>query len=252
MDIASKDLMGTAKPYFIYPGYAFVAYPNRDSTPYKERYSIPEAETIVRGTLRYQGFPQFIRVLVEIGFLEDTAQDILSTPISWREATKNVVDAVSSSTADLEKAIVSKATFDSPEDQKRIISGLRWIGLFSDEKITPRGNPLDTLCATLEKKMQFEEGERDLVMLQHKFEIEHKDGSRETRTSTLVEYGDPKGYSAMAKLVGVPCAVAVKQVLDGTLSEKGVLAPMTTKINDPLIKELKEKYGIYMVEKTVS
>jgi saccharopine dehydrogenase (NADP+, L-glutamate forming) len=28
------------------------------------------------------------------------------------------------------------------------------------------GNPLDTLCATLEKKMQFEEGERDLVMLQ--------------------------------------------------------------------------------------
>lgn len=244
--------MGTAKPYFIYPGYAFVAYPNRDSTPYKERYSIPEAETIVRGTLRYQGFPQFIRVLVEIGFLEDTAQDILSTPISWREATKNVVDAVSSSTADLEKAIVSKATFDSPEDQKRIISGLRWIGLFSDEKITPRGNPLDTLCATLEKKMQFEEGERDLVMLQHKFEIEHKDGSRETRTSTLVEYGDPKGYSAMAKLVGVPCAVAVKQVLDGTLSEKGVLAPMTTKINDPLIKELKEKYGIYMVEKTVS
>lgn len=31
---------------------------------------------------------------------------------------------------------------------------------FSSEKITPRGNPLDTLCATLEKKMQFEEGER--------------------------------------------------------------------------------------------
>jgi saccharopine dehydrogenase (NADP+, L-glutamate forming) len=53
MDIASKDLMGTAKPYFIYPGYAFVAYPNRDSTPYKERYNIPEAQTIIRGTLRY-------------------------------------------------------------------------------------------------------------------------------------------------------------------------------------------------------
>src|ERR1700761_7103281 len=51
---AGKDLMGTAKPYFIYPGYAFVAYPNRDSTTYKERYSIPEAQTVVRGTLRYQ------------------------------------------------------------------------------------------------------------------------------------------------------------------------------------------------------
>ena len=76
--------------------------------------------------------------------------------------------------------------------------------------------------------MQYEEGERgkflsfprvprnakltdtDLVMLQHKFEIENKDGSRETRTSTLCEYGAPTGsggYSAMAKLVGLPCAV---------------------------------------------
>ena len=40
--------------------------------------------------------------------------------------------------------------------------------------------------------------------------------------------------------VGIPCAVAVKQVLDGTLAEKGVLAPMNSKVNDPLIKELKE------------
>lgn len=243
--------MGTAKPYFIYPGFAFVAYPNRDSTPYKERYNIPEAQTIVRGTLRYQGFPQFIRVLVEIGFLEDTAQQSLDSPIAWKEATKNVVGASSSSASDLEAAIVSKATFDSPEDKDRILSGLRWIGMFSDEKVIPRGNPLDTLCATLEKKMQFEEGERDLVMLQHRFGIENKDGSKEKRTSTLVEYGDPKGYSAMAKLVGVPCAVAVKQVLNGTLSERGVLAPMSSKINDPIMKELKEKYGIEMVEKTV-
>jgi len=38
------------------------------------------------------------------------------------------------------------------------------VGIFSDSKITPKGNPLDTLCATLEEKMQFEEGERDLVV----------------------------------------------------------------------------------------
>ncbi|TEA17536.1 Saccharopine dehydrogenase [Colletotrichum sidae] len=252
VDVASKDLMGTAKPYFIYPGYAFVAYPNRDSTPYKERYNIPEAETIVRGTLRYQGFPQFIKVLVDIGFLDDASQQALSSPIAWKEATNAVVGASSSNQSDLEAAILSKATFQSPEEEQRILSGLRWIGVFSDEQITPRGNPLDTLCATLEKKMQFEEGERDFVMLQHKFEIEHKDGSRETRTSTLAEYGEPKGYSAMAKLVGVPCGVAVKQVLNGTISERGILAPMNSKINDALIKELKEKYGIFLIEKTLS
>lgn len=55
----------------------------------------------------------------------------------------------------------------------------------------------------------------------------------------------------MAKLVGVPCAVAVKQVLNGALSERGVIAPMTSKINDPLIKELKEDYGIECIEKTL-
>ena len=36
---------------------------------------------------------------------------------------------------------------------------------------------------------------------------------------------------------------AVKQVLNGTISDKGILAPMNSKINDPLMKELKEKYG---------
>jgi len=251
-EVAGKDLMNTAKPYFIYPGFAFVAYPNRDSTPYKERYAIPEAQTIVRGTLRYQGFPQFIKVLVDIGFFEDAPLDILSRPVPWKEATQAVIGAPSSSAADLEATILAKATFESDEDKQRILSGLRWIGLFSDEPVTPKGNPLDTLCATLERKMQYEEGERDLVVLQHKFEIEHKDGSRETRTSTLVEYGDPKGYSAMAKLVGVPCGVAVKQVLSGQLQDKGILAPTNSKINEPLMKELKEKYGITMVEKTIS
>lgn len=252
VDIESKDLMATAKPYFIYPGYAFVAYPNRDSTPYKERYNIPEAQTIIRGTLRYQGFPEFIKVLVDMGFLSDAPASYLDKEISWKEATQQILAAKSASESDLETAIKSKATFNSPEEEERILAGLKWVGIFSDEKIIPRGNPLDTLCATLEKKMQFEDGERDFVMLQHKFEIEHKDGRKETRTSTLCEYGDPKGYSAMAKTVGVPCGVAVKKVLDGTISEKGVLAPMSSKINNPIMKELKEKYGITMVEKTIS
>jgi len=99
--------------------------------------------------------------------------------------------------------------------------------------------------------MQYEAGERDFVMLQHKFEIEHANGKKEVRTSTLCEYGDPKGYSAMAKLVGVPCAVAVLQVLEGKIKEKGILAPVTADLSEPLRIELKEKYGIEMIEKTV-
>ncbi|OJJ49451.1 hypothetical protein ASPZODRAFT_150337 [Penicilliopsis zonata CBS 506.65] len=249
--VEGPELMATAKPYFIYPGFAFVAYPNRDSTPYRERYNIPEAQTIVRGTLRYQGFPEMIKVLVDMGFLDDTPADFLTKPIAWKEATRQILSATSASEKDLQWAIASKTGFSDNEERNRLLAGLRWIGLFSDELITPRGNPLDTLCATLEQKMQYAPHERDLVMLQHRFEIEHADGATETRTSTLCEYGVPGGYSAMAKTVGVPCGVAVKLVLDGTISQKGVVAPMSWDVCEPLIKTLKDDYGIEMIEKTL-
>ncbi|CAK7893505.1 hypothetical protein CAAN1_22S00716 [[Candida] anglica] len=251
VNVASEDLMATAKPYFIYPGFAFVAYPNRDSTAYKELYNIPEAETVIRGTLRFQGFPEFIKVFVDIGFLKDEESADFKEAIAWKDATAKLVGAASNSEEDIVKAIVAKATFKDDEDKARILAGLKWLGLFSDKKITPRGNPLDTLCATLEELMQYEEGERDLVCLQHKFGIEWANGETETRTSTLVDYGNPDGYSSMAKLVGVPCAVAAQQVLDGTLSTPGLWAPMTSKINDPIMKTLKDDYGIFLEEKTL-
>ncbi|KOS46600.1 hypothetical protein ACN38_g2456 [Penicillium nordicum] len=250
VSIDGPDLMATAKPFFIYPGFAFVGYPNRDSTPFRERYGIPEAQTVIRGTLRYQGFPEMIKVLVDIGFLNDAPNSVFDKATSWKEATKEVLGATSSSEKDLQWAIASKTKFPNNDERDRLLSGLRWIGLFSDEQTIPRGNALDTLCATLEQKMQYGPDERDLVMLQHKFEIENKDGSKETRTSTLCEYGNPVS-SAMARTVGIPCGVAVKQVLDGTISKTGVLAPVTWDICEPLIKTLKEDYGMELIERTL-
>ena len=68
-------------------------------------------------------------------------------------------------------------SFPDESEATRIISGMRWIGMFSQEKVTPRqGNLLDTLCAQLEVLMKYDSGERDLVMLQHKFVVEWADG----------------------------------------------------------------------------
>lgn len=251
-EVSGEDLMTLAKPYFIYPGYAFVAYPNRDSTPYRKRYDLPEAKDLIRGTLRYQGFPEFIKTLVDVGFLSDEEHKSFKEPQPWKEALAQLLGSSSSDEKDLVWAISSKTQFKDNADKERILNGFRWLGLFSDKKTTPRGNPLDTLCATLEELMQFEEDERDFVMLQHKFEIEWPNGKTETRTSTLAEYGDPKGYSAMAKLVGVPCAVAVKQVFNGTISKPGVHAPVTPEFAYPLLKQLKDEYNIYLKEKTIA
>lgn len=254
-EIPGHDLMSVAKPYSTgYTGFAFVAYPNRDSTPFREKYSIPEASTIIRGTLRYAGFPETIRCVVDMGFLSQDTQDFLKpsgNPLAWKDATAKILKATSSSEQDLNWAISSKHSFPNTDEKDRVIAGLRWIGLFSSDLIIPRSTPLDTLCATLEKKMAYEEEERDLVFLQHRFDIEHADGKHETRTSTLCEYGEPKGYSAMAKLVGIPCGVAVMQVLEGKM-EKGLLAPYTPEICNPLRHELKEKYGVDMIEQTVA
>jgi len=88
VEIPGSELMSSAKPYIIYPAFAFLCYANRDSTPFKEFYNIPEAQTIVRGTLRYQGFTDFIKVLVKVGLLDDSNQSYLqsnSPEITWRE-----------------------------------------------------------------------------------------------------------------------------------------------------------------------
>ncbi|KAI9312128.1 saccharopine dehydrogenase [Dichotomocladium elegans] len=253
VEVSGLALMDSARVLNTgYPGYAFVGYGNRDSTPYDKRYNIPEARTILRGTIRYDGFTQFVKALFSLGFLSEEEQPHLlaSAPeISWSQVVSKTVGLSDPSEEELTAAIIKKCDLDNNDRKAQILDGMRWLGFFSKTaKVHRRGNLLDTFCATLEEKMQYGEDERDLVFLQHRFEIELKDGTHQTRTSTLIEYGVPGGFSAMAKTVGVPCGIATQLILDGKITEKGVLAPMTPSINDPIM-ELLEKENIGMVEK---
>lgn len=112
-----------------------------------------------------------------------------------------------------------------------LLSKFKKLGLFSDEAAEARGNLLDTLCARLENLMQYESNEVDLVYLQHTFVVERADGKVETITSVLDEQGSPNGYSAMARLVGVPCGIAVDLVLRGVIKTPGVLAPYDIEVS---------------------
>lgn len=256
VEVDGPELMGYTTPYKIneFDAKNLVCYPNRDSTAFRELYHIPEAETVIRGTLRFEGFPEFIKVLVDLGLLKDDENEIFKSKISWKDALAKYLGAKSSSEEDLIAIIESKTKFANDEAKKTIIDGFNWFGLLSDKEIDPKGNPLDTLCALFEKLLQLEKGERDLVLLQHKFGIKNADGTEETRTSTLVDYGAPtgSGYSSMAKLVGTPCAVATQLVLRDQLPVKtGLVAPYSPEINDPIIKILKDDYKIELIEKTL-
>ncbi|KAI8182369.1 Saccharopine dehydrogenase [Colletotrichum sp. SAR 10_75] len=247
-EISNQHLMAHAEPYHVVDGYSFVAYPNRNSVPFREFYNIPEAETVIRGSLRYAGNPAFVGALIRMGWLDTQPKEWLATKNEGLTLKEVLGRCINSKDFD-EKTLINRTEelcdFTSNAERKDIIEGLRWIGLFSDKPATLRGNLLDTLCAELEKLMSFQPGERDLVMLQHKFVVEWKDGSKVTGSLSY-------GYSAMAKSVGITCGIATQLLLNGepALNVPGVLAPYKAEICDPIRKAV-ESEGIVLVEKTL-
>lgn len=69
---------------------------------------------------------------------------------------------------------------------------------------------INSLCAFL-----LGTGERDMIVMRSEIGLKHPSGHLEKKFIDLVVYGDSKGYSAMAKSVGYPTAIAAKMVLDG-------------------------------------
>lgn len=59
------------------------------------------------------------------------------------------------------------------------------------------------------------EGERDLVIMRHQVGVENPDKSTGMEEVSLTIYGEPYGFSAMAKSVGYPTAIAARMLLDG-------------------------------------
>jgi saccharopine dehydrogenase (NADP+, L-glutamate forming) len=96
VDVRAEDAMAVAKPYHGVDGYSFLAYPNRNSLPFREFYKIPEADTILRGSLRYNGNPQFIQAFAGLGWLGQDKKDWLVPGITWAQIQQKLVGAENS------------------------------------------------------------------------------------------------------------------------------------------------------------
>jgi len=109
---------------------------------------------------------------------------------------------------------------------------------------------LDTVSAHLAGRLNYDKYERDMILMRHEITVRWPDNRREMKGINLVQYGDPNGYTAMAKTVGYPCAIATKMVLDGEIQKKGMVLPFTRDIYRPMLKRLRAE-GIHDTEKSV-
>lgn len=233
------EILDFVEPVDIFKGFNFEGLANRNSTQFVDIYGLDQKHlhTIFRGTLRYAGFAKLMTVVRDLG-LFDAHSKIQAS--SWAD----VIDSkLQTSSKDRRSAMIEKFGPDITDDLERL-------GLTSTNSIDGTLTTLDALCLQLQTKLKYSAGETDMICLHHTFITECAKGHHRTHTSSLVSYGDPNGYSAMAKTVALPAAIGVDIILQGQLKgTSGVMRPLDKSIYEPILRGL-EQHGLTFVEAT--
>jgi saccharopine dehydrogenase (NADP+, L-glutamate forming)/spermidine synthase len=218
-------------------------YPNRNSIePYIEVYKIPETKTMIRGTLRNPGWCRTMKKIADVGYLNLDEQEFPSG-FTYGQLLNQMLDKPLKSNS--KENLMAKFNIEETDD---IIKRFEWMGLLGED-VLPKNkiSPLDALCHQFEEHLQYTTGERDMLVMVHQFEY-MIDSSTEKITSTMIDYGIPNGDSSMSRTVGLPAAIGVRMILDGTITDRGVLVPVKKSIYIPVLKEL-EEMNIRFIEK---
>lgn len=91
--------------------------------------------------------------------------------------------------------------------------------------------------------------DKDMIVMYHKFGYE-LDGQKHQIDATMVSLGEDETYTAMAKTVGLPVAIATLAILNGKITVPGVQIPINSEVYEPILAEL-ETFGIKFTEKKV-
>ncbi|HWY38140.1 MAG TPA: saccharopine dehydrogenase C-terminal domain-containing protein, partial [Bacteroidia bacterium] len=143
------------------------------------------------------------------------------------------------------------ADFMGKEADSEAIEKIKWLGFFSEEKIKIKeGTPAQILQDLLEKKWLLKDHDKDMIVMQHLFEIDNAGNAALPKKiiSSLVVKGTNQHHTAMAKTVGLPLAICVKNFLTQKFNLTGVQIPTVKQIYLPLLDELKD-YGVLFEEK---
>ena len=217
----------------------FEAYPNRDSLAYEEDLGLQKDHTIIRGTLRYPGWSETWQHIVHLGLANESLHIPHLKDMSYRELTEMCVPS-SDAKAKLEQQVADHLGISRTGT---IMKNLRWLGLFSKDKIGSDASTVAGAMLTLiREKLRMPPGARDMVILHHELEAEFPDegNRRERLNATLVEYGEEGGMTAIARTVGLPVAVAAKLLLTDQLPLTGCHIPTHPAVYMPVLAELEE------------
>ena len=109
--------------------------------------------------------------------------------------------------------------------------------------------PAQMLQKILEDKWTLKPDDKDMIVMYHKFGYKINDEFKQI-DSQLVVKGEDQVYTAMAKTVGLPVAIAALKILKGDIKTPGVQLPITKEVYEPILTEL-ENYGIVFSDKEV-
>lgn len=228
------------------PGFgAFDGYANRDSLKYRSHYGIDDIPTLKRGTLRKAGFCAAWNAFVQLGCTDDSYTMELPPKATWRDYIDAFLPYPASRGTE-----VNLAYYLNIDPKGELMQKLAWLGLFGDERIgCEPASPAVLLQHLLEQKWVLREDDKDLVVMWHRFRYA-VEGMHQELHASLAVVGTDRVHTAMARTVGLPIAMACKLVLNGRITDRGVLLPLKPVIYDPILDEL-EKHGVAFREEMV-
>ncbi|MBR9913321.1 MAG: saccharopine dehydrogenase [Algicola sp.] len=228
-------------------GYGrFEAYANRDSLKYQDVYGLNDIKTLYRGTMRRVGFSRAWNMFVQLGMTDDSYTIDDSENMSYRDYVNAFLPYSPTDSVELKFRHALKI------DQDDIVwDKLEELDVFSKTKMVElkKATPAQILQKILMDSWTLEADDKDMIVMYHKFGYE-LNGKHHQIDSTMVTIGEDQTYTAMAKTVGLPVAIATLAILNEVITTPGVQIPISKEVYNPILAEL-EDFGMKFSEKEV-
>ena len=224
----------------------FEGYANRDSLKYRSVYGLDDVLTMYRGTLRRIGYSKAWDMLVQLGMTDDSYAMEDSENMTYREFTNAFLAYHPTDSVELKLKHYLKIDQDDVIWDKFVE-----LDLFNADKKVGLKNatPAQILEKILSDQWTLKQDDKDMIVMYHKFGYE-LDGVQKQIDSKMVCLGEDQTYTAMAKTVGLPVAIAALKILNGTIKTPGFQIPIKKEVYQPILEEL-ETFGVQFIEKEV-